>query len=402
MKKSALFILILLSFLACKDEINVITSKQPGKIVGTVLPLESNATIKLIQGEVISETVTQNGVFKFEDVPPGIYRLSIKAENFGKQEIERIKVEDSEGNDIGVIQLSKYPYPLISTSPFDGAINVSTQSSYLQFEFSEDIDLSSLNKSIKVEPKVIIDRIYSSNKKRFSFYTSFKLGTKYEVTLDTNVVTEYGEHLEFPVAFTFTTSDFALYGVRYPQFSRHNNDPLELSFNGELLNNLENMVTVEPNISVEVLQYSSSRIRVIPTIGWMADKTFNITVSKSLTEVNGATLKKDTTITFTTPELKIIKTFPVDKQSFIDTTSTVIVYSNYLLNEGSIKDAISISPSVDFQIATHTRYGRTEFRLFPSQLSANTKYTITINKSLTDIYGVPLREDYVFSFTTKE
>ncbi len=408
MKKPALLILILLSLGACKDEINVITSKQPGKIVGNVLPQESDATVKLIQGEVISETITKNGVFKFEDVPPGIYRLSIKAKNFGKQEIENVKVEDGEGNDVGVIQLSKYPYPLISTTPFNGETNVSTQLGNLYFEFSKEIVPTSLERALEINPKVIIDRRYSSNKKRFTFYTSFKLGTKYEVTLDTNVVTEYGEHLEFPVTFTFTTLDFALTDVRYPQLSRYSNAPLDLFFNGKLLNNLENMVTVEPDISVEVLQDNNSRrnsnstIRITPTNGWMADTSFNIIVSKSLEEINGATLERDTTISFTTPKLEIVETFPSNNQYYIDRNSYIKVETNYILDEGSIKDAISISPNVDFQITTSSRYARTVLRLSPSQLSANTKYTITINKSLTDVYGVPLREDYVFSFTTKE
>ncbi len=402
MKKLALLILILLSFLSCKDEINVITSKQPGKIIGTVLPRESNATIKLIQGEVISETVTKNGVFKFEDVPPGIYRLSIKAKNFGKQKIEKIKVEDGEGNDIGVIQLSKYPYPLISTTPFDGAINVSAPSGLLRFAFSEGIDPSTLEQGFSIEPKVIIDRIYFSGKRNFSYYTTFNFGTEYKITLDTTVITEYGEHLEFPVAFTFTTLDFGLQDVRYPQFSRYSNYPLDLLFNGELLNNLENLVTVEPDVSVEVLQYGNSGIRVTPTIGWMADTTINITVSKLLEEINGATLESDTTISFTTPRLKIVETIPSKNQYYVERNSTISVEANYILDESSIKDAISISPNVDFQITTRLRYGRTSFYLYPSQLSANTKYTITIAKSLTDFYGVPLREDYIFSFTTKE
>ena len=134
MRKTIFILLAVLSLLSCKDEINVITSKQPGKIVGTVLPKESIATIQLLQGEIIATTTTSNGIFKLSNGSPGNYRLIIKADNFGKQEIEDIKVEDGEGNDIGTIKLSKYPYPLISTSPFDGEKNISVPARTIRFE----------------------------------------------------------------------------------------------------------------------------------------------------------------------------------------------------------------------------------------------------------------------------
>ncbi|MDA3861428.1 MAG: Ig-like domain-containing protein [Melioribacteraceae bacterium] len=226
MKKLVVVLLMLLTFISCKDEITVITSKQPGKIVGTILPKEAIATVQLLQGEAISSTSTTNGIFQFEDVLPGI--------------------------------------------------------------------------SVEISPS-----------------------------------------------------------------------------------------------------YSSSMI-ISPIFGWMADTTINITVSKLLEEINGATLESDTTISFTTPKLEIVETFPLNNQYYIDTTSVISVEANYALDEQTIKNAISISPNVDFQISTYTRYGRTEFRLYPTHLNPNTKYTVTIDQSLTDFYGVPLREDYIFSFTTKE
>ena len=404
MKKLAILLLILITFVSCKDEINVITSKQPGKIVGTVLPKEAVATVELIQGEIISTTVTNSGIFQFKDVHPGIYRITIKADDFGKQEIENIRVEDGEGNDIGIIELLKYPFPLRDISPFDGSENISTTTT-LRFEFSENIDPSSFERALMIEPKVITDRIYTSNKKKFSYYTTFNFGTKYEVTLDTTITTEYGEHLEFPYTMTFTTIDFMLTDIYYPDFSQYGNDYLALSFTSELSQNLEDIVTVEPNISVE-LSYSrsrDSRLIISPTFGWTADTTFNITISEFLEEINGATLKSDTTISFTTPKLKIVDTQPSNNQHSLPTNSTIYIEANYMLDEGSIQNAISITPSVEFDIIIGSIRGSTAIRLYPkTELSPNTEYTVTIDNSLTDYYGVPLREDYIFSFTTKE
>ncbi len=402
MKKSLVVFLTILTLISCKDEITIVTSKQPGKIVGTVLPKESVATVQLIQGEVISTKATENGLFQFDDISPGIYRLSIKAENYGRQEIKDIKVEDGEGNDIGIIELSKFPYPLVSTTPFDKASNISAQSGSLRFEFSESIDPSSFEQALTIEPETIINRLSFSNNRYVYVYATLNFSTEYKVTLDTNLVTEFGKHLEFPVELNFTTNDFEIERIRYPFISGNDNSPLVIYFNSALSQDVENIISVDPEIPVETTLYGDSGIKIAPPLGWKADTTFNITVNQSLKEINGATLTRDTVLTFSTPKLKILDTSPINNQYYIDTTAIIQVETNYYLNEGTIKDAVSISPDVDFQIYTYTNYGNSIFRLYPSHLSPNTKYTLTINKSLTDVYGVPLNEDYIFSFTTKE
>ncbi len=408
MQKAIFILLVVLSFISCKDEINVITSKQPGKISGTVLPKEAIATIQLLQGEIITTTTTSNGVFKLSNVSPGIYRLIIKADNFGKQKLENIKVEDGEGNDIGTIKLSKYPYPLISTSPFDGEKYISAPTSAIRFDFSDDIYPPSLENSFKIEPNAIINEFYISNKKHFTFYTTLNFDTEYQVTLDTNVITEYGEHLEFPATFSFHTINFMLSRVDYPYFSRDGDDPIELYFNGLVSETFEEYISVKPSIPIVIVKqdngsrYKTSKINILPTFGWKADTTFNIILSQSLEEVNGATLEKDTTIIFTTPELNITATFPRNGEYYIDTNVVISIETNYLLDEGTIKSAVSLSPDANFTVVPYPGFGRTIIRLYPDQLTPATTYTVTIDKSLTDYYGVPLNNNYSFSFTTRE
>jgi len=408
MRKVMFVLLAVLIFISCKDEINVITSKQPGKIVGTVLPKEAIATIQLLQGEIIATTTTSNGVFKLSDVSPGIYRLIIKADNFGKQEIENIEVDDGEGNDIGTIILSKYPFPLVSTSPFDGEKSISAPARSIRFDFSEDISPSSIENSLKIEPNATINEFYVSSKKHFVFYTELNFGIEYKVTLDTNVITEYGVHLEFPISFTFSTINFMLDGVNYPYFSYKNNNPIELYFNGIVSETFEEHIFIEPSIPFEIVKQesrgrrASTRISILPTFGWKADTKFSIIVNQSLEEVNGATLEKDTSIVFATPKLKITKTFPRNNQYYIDTNAVISIETNYMLDEGTIKNATSISPDINVTIIPFPSYGRTNIKLYPDQLTPATKYTVTIDKSLTDYYGVPLNDNYSFSFTTRE
>ncbi|MCF6268876.1 MAG: Ig-like domain-containing protein [Melioribacteraceae bacterium] len=412
MKNLITLIIVVFLLISCQDEINVITTKQPGKIVGTVLPQESIATIKLIQGEVVSTTTTENGVFTFEDVEPGIYRISIKADNFGKQEIENIKVEDGEGNDIGTIHLSKYPYPLISTSPFDGEVNVNPFGDMI-LSFSEKIDPSALESGISIEPNAeILRRYYSSSNQYFYFDLELNFETEYIVTLDTTITTIYGEPLEFPAIFTFRTNYFALTEVDYPIISSYRYEALSLYFNGGLSENYEESITIEPaipimtNLSTNRRYVKRNRVgysgfSILPINGWMADTTFNITVSKNLEEINGANLRKDTTITFTTPSLTVIKSTPVDGAYFRDIYTNIRIETNYLLDQGTIQNAVSISPNVEYVIQTQVYNNRTIIYLNPNNtLAPETEYTFTLNTSLTDIYGVNLREDYILTFNT--
>lgn len=404
MRKTIFVLLAVLSFLSCKDEISVITSKQPGKIVGTVLPKESIATIQLFQGEIIATTTTSNGVFKLSNLAPGNYRLIIKADNFGKQEIENIKVEDGEGNDIGTIKLSKYPYPLISTSPFDGEKNISVPTSSIRFDFSEEISPASLENSFQIEPNVEINDFHSSSRKYFYIYATLDFNTEYKVTIDTNVITEYGEHLEFPVTFTFHTINFMLDRVDYPYFYNSSNDRIDLSFNGVVSETFKEHIFVEPSIPFEIVKQASKStwISILPSFGWKADTTFSIILKQSLEEVNGATLEKDTSIVFTTPKLKITATSPKENQYYIDTNVVISIQTNYILDEGTIKNAISISPNVNYTTLPYRSSGQTNIRLYPDVLTPATKYTVTVDKSLTDYYGVPLNDNYSFSFTTRE
>lgn len=414
MKKGLFLIFMILFSISCKDEINIITSKQPGKIVGTVLPKDSIAIINLYQGEIIATAKTVNGIFQFEEVPPGIYRISIKADNLGKQEIQNIKVEDGEGNDIGIILLSKYPYPLNSTSPFNGEENVLAYSRNIRFEFSEDIDPSSLERGFKIEPNTEMENYSNSSNRYFYFYPVLNFETEYKVTLDTSVTTTFGEHLEFPAILTFKTGDFELNDVSFPFITSSNSSNLSLYFNGVLSDDSEESITIQPKIAIKATQDSRLRyprngktsysaINFLPTNGWMSNTTFIVNINKNIEEINGAHLKNDTLVSFTTPQLKITKTRPLDGQFFIDTLTSIQVDVNYILDESTIKNAITITPFIDFDLVTNSSYGRTIFLIRPTQpLSKNDKYIVTINKSLTDFYGVHMSEDYSFSFTTKE
>ncbi len=178
--------------------------------------------------------------------------------------------------------------------------------------------------------------------------------------------------------------------------------------------NYEESISIDPELTIIAThntgaryvrdnQYFYSGIKIIPVNGWIADTTFSITISKSLKEFNGANLRNDTTITFTTPPLQIIETFPLDGQHFVDTSSSIRIKPNYLLDQGTIQNAVLISPEVIYSLHTTTNNGQTIFYLLPEETFApGTNYTVTINKSLTDIYGVPMKKDYSFSFRTKE
>ena len=125
MKKVFYLTVLLNIFFSCEDQINVTLEREPGSISGQILPKGVGAVVGIYQGPLIQEVNTDGeGYFRFSNLSAGTYTIRAKAPNYGTREIVNVQVEDSEGYDIGQIQLYEYPAPLISIFPLNGEIGV--------------------------------------------------------------------------------------------------------------------------------------------------------------------------------------------------------------------------------------------------------------------------------------
>ena len=408
MVKTIFLLASLLMLYSCEKNITVTLEKEPGSIVGIVLPANVQATVELYYGQLIETTTTdENGYFMFQDVSPGTYTLRVRADNYGTQEREGIHVLEGEGYDVGTIELSPLPYPVSYISPFNGQKNVSMHLGYgtIVVYFNKEMDSESLKNALQIEPAVndLEIEIRSRGYTALTANGTFKFNTTYIVSVDTTAKTNTGERLEFPLTSTFTTENFRITSVSF-NYDAYYTSSVNFSFNGiidedEFLNKL----TISPPVFIYTSTYQSydyNRISLSPIVSWIPD-TIHFFIDGTLQEIGGAYLENDTSFTITMPDLQVIETSPYDNQHFVSINSSISIRMNYVIDEGTIPSSMSITPSVGFGIGTAVHSNKSYITLYPDSLIGNTEYKVDISTALKDYYGGNLKEPYSFSFVTE-
>ncbi len=414
MRKFAFLLFCLILFVSCEEDINVYLKKQPGWLSGKVLPALADVSVELYQGELIQQTTTNaSGIFTFRDVKPGIYRIIIKAESYGTTELTGIGVEDGEGQDLGDIELSRLPAPISSMSPRDGQEEVSCDPhnrTRIRFYFYKEMDFQSVENafSITPEPENGFEFAYAykttTNINCYSMFTfDGKFSTNYIVKLDTTARTIDGVPLEFPLISHFRTEDFEVVDLHESE-RRYGKYPVYVRFNSSVnRNDIFNYLTIIPECEVNISSYSNTNHVIQPVLSWHPDTSMMITLSQGLPEIGGATLQKDYQLRFNTEPLAVIYHDPYDYQHFVRQTSTVFIKFNYLIDESSVTEALSIDPLTELILRTDDGDGSSSIYFTAvNGLQKATKYTVTVDMSLKHIYGSYLKEPYSFSFTTIE
>jgi len=399
-------LLIILLLVTCSDNDTVTIVKEHGALTGTVLPIDIGAVVHIKQGEyVITVAVNNDGRFFISNVAPGIYTFIVKAPNFGTYKLENLKIEDGEGYEIGITELNNYPYPLSGVYPEDITLESFYSRMRVMIEFSKYMDFSSIQNSIGVIPAVdnivFVDQSFTSRDNgRYYIHGDFKAGIDYTISLDTTIQTFWGEKLEFPYSFNFSTEAFkVLYlDTTYLQGSM---DLIRIKFNNSLGNDFAEHLLFEPDIALE-MQNNSNSIGIRPINSWVADTTFNISISNLLEDRDGNKLLRDTTLSFSTPPLSVLRTIPANQQKFVQDLVTVSMEMNYLIDYEILfsSECISISPTLDFITGYSIQNNRTTIQLVSGEFLDNTEYTVTINTKLKDYWGKNLKEPYEFKFTT--
>ncbi len=413
MKKLFLCAMVLSLFFSCEKDINVYIETGPGTIIGQVMPVGINAFVELRKlDQTVHIDVDADGCFTITDLEPGHYTLLIDAADYGRKELSRIYVGDDEIYDVGTIELSQIPYPIQSVSIWDGASGVTTDRIYIRF--SESMNWETLKGAVHVEPDDSEMHLSFGGDRNMTIYLDLIMGTEYTITIDTNACTIGGKPLEFNYSFSFTTEPFRLeyfgsvygYRSRSPSNSGSSKDfcPLEFYFNADVdpdtfMDNLAINPPVE--VSVEGTSYGD-RVYLYPLHGWMSGTNMTFTISEEFTDINGNYLPGDTTLSVEIDPLEITRVSPYDKQYFVSLAPVIIINFNNLIDESTIAGALKITPEINPNIVTYQSSEYSMLRVYPdSSLASNKQYTIEIDTSLTDYYGINLPEKFVSVFTTK-
>lgn len=409
MLKKLIGLTFLLFLSTCTDD-NITIVKEPGALTGFVLPPNIGAEVTLVQGTTeIKSKVENDGRFKIKDIEPGVYTFIANANNFGSQKKENIKIEDGEGYEIGTIELDTIPYPLTSISDLYLNARDRNNDTYFTISFKKFMSISSLERYISIHPTVENFRISTNStigdsRAYYRFDGDYNSGIEYTVSLDTNIETYWGEHLEFTYIKKLILSaqnEFKIEDI-YTENIISSNSRIDIRFTNSLDDNFEQHIAIEPAIPLQ-LQHSGGRLSIYPLNSWIPNTEFNLKINKNLANYDSTKLGIDTIITFRTPKLEVINSSPKDGQILLIDIFTIKVEMNFMIDPASLlNNYITIDPEVEFSIGYTPRFHDTEIYLTTENFSRNTQYTVTITENLKDYWGNNLSEPYSFTFKTNK
>lgn len=458
MKKRILIfsVSIILSFMSgCERKITkIITPENPndalhGDIVGKVVQKDSNAKVYVSQIAPIdsAEIDPEDGSFEFTYLRIGNYDLTIRADNYRIYTLSNVMVQGGGVTYLGEIDLSTVPDLVAAHYPPDKSeVVYSNRFSRLSISimFTRPMDRESVEKAFSTDPPsegVFYWGLYSKAPRRvyfvdwtketsgfeegatittYSKITSFTysmarkdcfVDTTYYVTLSTEARDTSGNQLRFPLEFSFKTvqASYTIYGIQ-TQPVHGDVDVDLLSTSGIQITfprrmdpvSTELAISMTPDVERIYIWPSGNKLTIYTGGPFLADTTYYITIDSSAKDLDGVSLGETFSFYFSTAPVSIKYTSPRNGELYVNPSTDIIMYFNTYMIKSTVQNAFSIDPYVSgtFKVGTvNSDYPRNAITFMPgTNLSFNTKYTVTIEKTAQDLYGSNLKKGYSFAF----
>jgi len=316
------------------------------------------------------------------------------------------------------------PATVVSTSPANNAVGVSTNSA-ISATFSRAMNPSTINSSsftvsgpsgpAKKPSSVIQGTVtYSSGTATFTPATALAVGTVYTATLSTSITDANGKPLAQPVSWIFTTA-----GALGPSVSSVS--PLNAATNvprGSIVTAKFNAEVNNNSVTTSTFTLASASGPVAgtvtcgqgqadfnPAISLAANTTYTATLTTGVTDIHGTPLASAYTWTFTTGSADVapvvLSTTPLNQAISISTSTIVTAKFNEELNNNSVTTATFTltGPSGPVSGTVTSGQGQVDFNPL-SALQPSQTYTATLTTGVTDMVGTPLASAYTWTFTT--
>lgn len=421
-----------------------------GDLVGRILQKDLQATVIVSQVAVVDSTTVNpvDGSFAFRDLRAGNYDVKIVAENFRIYSHSNVVIPGGTITYLGEIDLSTIPDLVASTYPADnseivydwryGRITISIL-------FTQPMDRQSVEGAFSTSPpsegiftwgtytQAPASEMYAMNADArfetgatittYSKVTSMtyrmakkdaRVDTNFLVMLGTDAHDTSGNHLRFPLRFAFRTvqSYNTIYGIQTTPV--HGDIDVEpMSYSGMTLTfprrmnaaSTEMATTVTPPMNKMFLWREENVLLIYPGGPFLSDTTIAVTVDGSALDKDGIALGKAFSFSFRTAPFRVQSTYPSNADLFVSPTQQISIYFNSYVIKSTVESAFSISPSVSgfFVYGGTSPYeNRNQIVFTPNTgLQPNTKYTVTVTTGAKDMYNVPLKAPYSFSFVTR-
>ncbi len=421
-----------------------------GDIVGKVIQKGSMAKVFVSQVEVVDSTLINpaDGSFAFRDLRAGNYDLNIRADSYRFYTRTNVSVPGGSVVYAGEIDLSTVPdliaqvYPednseivydwqygriaisILFTHPMD---RVSVEQAFSTYPPSEGIFI--WGNYTQAPMTTLFARDASGSFQQgatittFSKITSFTYSmaqkdclsdTLYAITLAATAHDTSGNYLRFPLHSSFRTvqSYTTIYGIQTnPMHGDINVNPLsnrgiDITFPRRMEPaSTEAATTVLPPMEKTFLWPAANVLRIYTGGPFMTDTTISVNIAGTARDLDGNPLVQPFSFWFRVAPLRVTYTYPSNAQLFVAPTYPVTISFNSYVRLQSAQTAFSIVPSIAGTLA----YSGTPPYEDPSQLTftpsgrflGNTKYTITMSSDVRDMYGIPMKTPYSFSFVIR-
>jgi hypothetical protein len=308
------------------------------------------------------------------------------------------------------------PPTVEATVPYNEATNVSVGTT-IEITFSESMDEASATTALTTLPPTTGSFSWDLNTMIFKPGSLLRPETLYQVTVGATAADISGNHLAGAYVFTFTTRDTMapeIINVDPPNEAAHVplNKEVTVTFS-EPMEELtaEAAFALDP-ASTGTFEWMDNNMTVTPDEPYEPHTLYRLNVSTLASDRSGNGLTSNFTSVFTTggqvdnepPTVK--ETFPprgmVDVSPFSYLT---IKFSEPMESASITQQSINVLPEplkggiIGFNVDT-MRFEPNPISPGEPGLLENTKYTVTVTTHCKDLAGNPMKENYVFTFTT--
>ena len=424
-----------------------------GHIVGKVRQHDSRAIVIINQEVPVDSTDInpEDGTFRIENIEIGNYDLEIKADNYRTYSHANVKVEGAGTTYIGEIDLSTIPDLISYYYPEDLAeivYNNRFARLTISVTFTRPMDRESVEAAFSTEPEsegiffwgqytteprdyYFVDEwdsrggydpgaIITTYSKISSFTYSMAqkdsyVDTTYQVSLSTAAMDTAGNKLRFPLEFSFSTiqSSSTLNGIQTNPY--HGDVDVDLiNHNGIRMIFPRNMdqpsteraISIKPEGEVIFIWPDYNELTIYTGGVFRAETTYEIEVDETAKDLDGNLMQHPFSFSFTTAPVGIRSSYPRNGELFVDLDQAITMYFNTYILKSSVENAFQIIPDIPGTFKWGTRSSNSDDKsvitFIPSrEFQINTKYTVTLEKGVKDMFGTYIQKPYTFAFITR-
>lgn len=397
-------IIILFALMNCSDDQPIIIREDDGSIVGIVKPEGVVALVKVFQGVLIDSTFTDSttGYFEIENLSPGSYEIEIIATGYGTYTQTGVEIRGI--TSVGEILLRQIPGQIKAFIPSRGAKNVSLTAP-CGIVFNTPMEHNSIENNFDISPNIQGYFQWEDTETTSTLYfyptSRYRAHTTYTFSLTTGARTISGDSLAFAVSSNFVTEPVQILSSNPENGATYINPGTSIYFRFNTAmerTSVENAFSLEPNVDGYFIWHNNESFSYY-LHSKLATSTFYFAdISTNAKDIYGTSIIDIFSIEFAVEPLAIQYNYPQNGSTAIPRNTSIQIAFNTDVNQNLAESAFAISPSV---AGSFSWSDLSRFTFTPEQnLQANRNYTVIITTTCTDISGVPLPDNFQFTFTT--